>query len=37
LADDVVVNAVSLTDGILAIDLERIIPEEKKPKKFDIV
>ena len=37
LADDVVVNAVSLTDGILAIDLERIIPDEKKPKKFDIV
>lgn len=37
LADDVVVKQVSLTDGILAIDLERIVPEEKKPKKFDIL
>jgi len=36
LADDVVVNKVSLTDGILTIDLERIIPDEKKPKKFKI-
>lgn len=37
LADDVVVNKVSLKDGVLAIDLQRIVPEEKKPRKFDIV
>lgn len=37
LADDVVVRDASLTDGVLAIKLERIIPEEKKPRKIDII
>ena len=32
LADDVVVNDVSLADGMLNIDLERVVPEEKKPR-----
>jgi len=32
LADDVVVNSVSLANGMLNIDLERVIPEEKKPR-----
>ena len=32
LADDVVVNDVSLQNGMLNIDLERVIPEEKKPR-----
>jgi molecular chaperone IbpA len=36
LADAVVVRDVSLVDGVLAIKLERIIPEEKKPRKFEI-
>ena len=37
LADDVVVRDAALTDGVLSIKLERIIPEEKKPRKIDIV
>lgn len=36
LADDVVVREAALTDGVLSIKLERIIPEEKKPRKIDI-
>ena len=32
LADDVVVNGVSLANGMLNIDLERVVPEEKKPR-----
>lgn len=32
IADDVVVNGASLKDGLLTIDLERIIPEEKKER-----
>lgn len=37
LADDVVVTSASLEDGILGVDLERIIPEEKKPRKIEIL
>jgi molecular chaperone IbpA len=37
LAEDVVVQDASLTDGVLAIQLQRIIPEEKKPRKIDIL
>ena len=36
LAEDVVVDKVDLADGILSIDLERIIPEDKRPKVFEI-
>ena len=32
LADDIVVNDASLENGMLKIDLERIVPEEKKPR-----
>jgi molecular chaperone IbpA len=32
IADDVVVNGATLKDGLLIIDLERIIPEDKKEK-----
>ena len=32
LATDVVVNDVSLQNGMLNIDLERVVPEEKKPR-----
>ena len=31
-ADDVVVNSASLENGMLNIELERIVPEEKKPR-----
>ena len=37
LADDVVVHDASLVDGVLVVELERIIPEEKKPRKIDII
>jgi molecular chaperone IbpA len=37
LADDVVVHAGSFVDGVLTINLERIIPEEKKPRKIEIL
>ena len=32
LADDIVVNDASLENGMLNINLERIVPEEKKPR-----
>ena len=36
LADDVVVNGAKLENGMLYISLERIIPEEKQPRKIAI-
>jgi molecular chaperone IbpA len=36
LSDDVVVNGADMKDGILKIDMERIIPEEKKPRSIKI-
>ena len=36
LADDVVVNGAELKDGMLTIELEKIVPEEKKPKTIKI-
>jgi len=36
LSDDVVVKGADLDNGILVIELERIIPEEKKPRKIEI-
>lgn len=36
LADTIVVQGADLVDGILTIELENIIPEEKKPKKIEI-
>ena len=36
IADDIVVNSADLKDGLLIIKLERIIPEEKKPRKIKI-
>ena len=36
LADDVVVNGAELKDGMLVIDLEKIVPEEKKPRTIKI-
>jgi molecular chaperone IbpA len=31
-ADDIIVNGASMNNGMLSIDLERIVPEEKKPR-----
>jgi len=36
LSDDVVVNGADMKDGILKIDMERIIPDEKKPRSIKI-
>ena len=36
LADDIVVNDASLENGMLKIDLEHIVPDEKKPRKIII-
>jgi len=36
LVDTIVVRAADLKDGILTIELENIIPEEKKPRKIEI-
>ena len=36
LSDDVVVNGADMKDGILKIDMERIIPDEKKPRNIKI-
>jgi len=36
IADDVVVKGASFENGLLNIDLERIIPEEKKPRMIEI-
>ena len=36
IADDVVVNSASLENGMLNINLERIVPEEKKPRLITI-
>ena len=36
IADDVVVKGATLEDGMLLINLERIIPEEKKPRLITI-
>ena len=36
LSDDVVVNGAKLEDGMLYVDLERIIPDAKKPKTIEI-
>ena len=36
LADDVEVNDASLENGMLKINLERIVPEEKKPRTITI-
>jgi molecular chaperone IbpA len=35
-ADDVIVKGAILKDGLLSVNLEKIIPEGKKPKIIDI-
>ena len=36
LADDLVVNSAKLENGMVTIDLERIVPEEKKPRLIEV-
>ena len=35
-ADDIVVNGGKLENGMLMIDLERVVPEEKKPRLIEV-
>ena len=34
--DEVVVNGAELKDGMLIVDLEKIVPEEKQPRSIKI-
>ena len=36
LADDLVVNGAKLENGMLTVDLERIVPEDKKPRLISV-
>ncbi|MFZ9999651.1 MAG: Hsp20 family protein [Holophagaceae bacterium] len=36
IADDIVVKSAELKDGLLRVQLERVIPEEKKPRIIEI-
>ena len=36
MADDIVVNGASLENGMLTLELERVVPEEKKPRTITI-
>ena len=36
IADDVIVKGADLFNGLLKVELERVIPEEKRPRKIDI-
>ena len=36
MADDIVVNDAKLENGMLLIDLERVVPEEKKPRLISV-
>ena len=36
LADDIVVNGAKLENGMLTIDLERVVPEGKKPRLIEV-
>ena len=36
LSEDIKVNGAELKDGMLLVELEKIVPEEKKPRTIDI-
>ena len=36
LADDIVVNDAKLENGMLLVELERVVPEEKKPRLIEV-
>ena len=36
LADDMIINSAKLEDGLLSIELEQIVPEEKRPRTIEI-
>ena len=36
LADDIIVNGAKLENGMLSLELERVVPEEKKPRRVTV-
>ena len=36
MADDIVVNGAKLENGMLSLELERVVPEEKKPRIIEV-
>ena len=36
MADDIVVNGATLENGMLTVELERVVPEEKKPRLISV-
>jgi molecular chaperone IbpA len=34
--DDIVIQSAQLTDGLLSIELEQLVPEEKRPRTIEI-
>ena len=36
IADDIVVNSAKMENGMLSVDLERVVPEEKKPRLIEV-
>ena len=36
LADDIVIQSAKLKDGLLTVELEQIVPEDKKPRTIEI-
>ena len=36
IADDIVVNGAKMENGMLSVDLERVVPEEKKPRLIEL-
>ena len=36
LAEDLIVNGATLENGMLTVELERVVPEEKKPRLIDV-
>ena len=36
IADDIVVNGAKMENGMLSVDLERIVPEERKPRLIEV-
>ena len=36
MADDIVVNGAKWENGMLTVELERVVPEEKKPRLISV-
>lgn len=36
IADDIIINGANMQNGMLSVDLERVVPEEKKPRIIEV-